>query len=73
MIIKVYKNWLGAWEPCREAWDLHRHILGPMCICGAIAFRKKEHIVEFFAARDIVAIEDTGETLESHSEQLMLF
>ncbi len=72
MVIKVYKNWLGAWEPCREAWDLHRHILGPMCVCGAIAFRKKEHIVEFFATRGVTAIETSDET-EEVSEQLMLF
>ena len=73
MVIKVYRNWMCAWEPIREDWEKHREILRPLCVSGCIAFKRKEDIVAFFYDHGIRAIEEGSVEDIGDAEQLLMF
>lgn len=73
MVIKVYRNWMHAWEPVREDWETYRHILRPLCVSGCIAFKRKEDIVAFFYDHGITAIEESSAEYPDEAEQLLMF
>lgn len=72
MKIKIYKNWMRVYEPCRKEWEKHGNLLRPLCTCGSLGFHKKEDLISFLAGHNIEAVEETYDT-ENVSEQLMLF
>ena len=73
MKIRIYRNWMHAWEPVREDWETYKHILRPLCVSGCIAFKSREGIIEFFADHGITAIEEGSTEYPDDAEQLMLF
>lgn len=73
MKIRIYRNWMCAWEPIREDWEKHSNILRPLCVSGCIAFKSRDSIIEFFADHSITAIEEGSAEDNDDVEQLLMF